>query len=238
LTGEVSGPYLANILTQKLGYGVSANEPYYLPGCTSSAQCVFPNAVVPQRAWADPSMHLLPYIPLPNAGDATFSSGAYGTILRDDKGSVRFDASAGRWGLISGHYFFDDYNLNNPYPTGQGGASVPGFAALNLGRSQLANVGETKTFGTSLVNKLRLSYVRSANNVGQPSGGVGPSLASQGFVTGPGTVQFRLETFNTFNHPQFFGPAAVNGDFGTGTFGYAVKTAPPRLVQVALKFMF
>jgi hypothetical protein len=52
------------------------------------------------------------------------------------------------------------------------------------------------------------------------------------------TLQFRLETFNTFNHTQFFGPAAVNGDFGTGTFGQVVKAAPPRLVQLALKFTF
>jgi hypothetical protein len=52
------------------------------------------------------------------------------------------------------------------------------------------------------------------------------------------TLQFRLETFNTFNHAQFFGPAAVNGDSGTGTFGQVVKAAPPRLAQVALKFSF
>ena len=64
---------------------------------------------------------------------------------------------------------------------------MPGFAALNLGRSQLINVGHTKTFGPSMVNELRLSFMRSANNVGQPAGGVGPSLASQGFVTGAGT---------------------------------------------------
>ena len=38
-----------------------------------------------------------------------------------------------------------------------------------------------------MVNELRLSFMRNANNVGQPSGGVGPSLASQGFVTGLGT---------------------------------------------------
>jgi hypothetical protein len=84
----------------------------------------------------------------------------------------------------SGYYYFDDYALNNPYPTGQGGASVPGFAALNLGRSQLINLGHTKTFGASTVNELRLSFMRSANNVGQPLGGVGPSLASQGFANG------------------------------------------------------
>ena len=35
LTGIVGGPYFANLLTQKLGYSVTAGEPYYLPGCTT-----------------------------------------------------------------------------------------------------------------------------------------------------------------------------------------------------------
>jgi hypothetical protein len=187
LTGEVGGPYLASLLTQRLGYGVEANEPYYTPGCVNSAQCVFPNAVIPQRAWSEPAKHLLQYIPAPNIGDSTFATGGEGKILRDDKGSFRIDNNSERWGLLTGYYYFDDYTLNNPYPTGQGGASVPGFAALNLGRGQLMSVGHTKTFGSSAVNELRLSFMRSANNVGQPAGGVGPSLASQGFVTGPGT---------------------------------------------------
>jgi hypothetical protein len=187
LTGEVSGPNFANILSQKLGYPVAVNEPYYTPGCNSSSQCVFPNAIIPQRAWAAPSSHLLPFIPSPNIGPGQFSSGAFGKTLRDDKGSFRVDGSSQRFGLLSGYYYFDDYNLNNPYPTGQGGASVPGFGALNLGRSQLFNFGDTKTFGGANVNELRLSYMRNANNVGQPSGTVGQSIASQGFVTGPGT---------------------------------------------------
>ena len=133
LTGAVSGPYLANLLSQKLGYGVSANEPYYTPGCVSNAQCVFPNAIIPQQAWSSPAQHLLQYIPLPNVGPSTFSTGAEGETVRDDKGSFRIDGDAGRWGLLSAYYFFDDYTVNNPYPTGQGGASVPGFNALTLG---------------------------------------------------------------------------------------------------------
>ncbi|MBZ5580475.1 MAG: TonB-dependent receptor [Acidobacteriia bacterium] len=184
LTGEVGGPYLANLLTQKLGYGVSPNERYYVPGCTTTAVCVFPNAIIPQRAWSAPAQHLLAYIPPPNAGPGAFSTGADGKVLRDDKGSVRADGTSKRWGLLSAYYYFDDYALNNPYPTGQGGADVPGFAALNLGRSQLINFGQTKTFGAATVNELRLSFMRSANNVGQPAGGVGPSLASQGFANG------------------------------------------------------
>ena len=51
-------------------------------------------------------------------------------------------------------------------------------------------------------------------------------------------LQFRIETFNTFNHAQFFGPAAVNGDIDSALFGQVVKAAPPRLMQVALKFTF
>jgi hypothetical protein len=34
LTGAVGGPYLANQLSQKLGYAVNAGEPYYFSGCT------------------------------------------------------------------------------------------------------------------------------------------------------------------------------------------------------------
>ncbi|MGH9559332.1 MAG: carboxypeptidase regulatory-like domain-containing protein, partial [Bryobacteraceae bacterium] len=187
LTGKVSGPYLAGLLSDKLGYKVAANEPYYTPACVSSAQCVFPNAAIPMAAWSAPAKNLLQYIPRPNTGPATFSTGADGQNLRDDKSSFRLDADAGRFGLLSAYYFFDDYTLNNPYPTGQGGASVPGFNALTLGRAQLANFGDTKMFGPHAVNEFHLSYMRDSNNVGQPAGGVGPSLASQGFVTGVGT---------------------------------------------------
>jgi hypothetical protein len=51
-------------------------------------------------------------------------------------------------------------------------------------------------------------------------------------------LELRLETFNTFNHAQFFGSAAVNGDIDSNLFGRVVKAAPPRLTQIALKFAF
>jgi hypothetical protein len=186
LTGTVSGSNLAGLLSQELGYRVTANEPYFTPGCTSST-CVFPNAIIPQSAWSAPAKHLLQYIPTPNTGPSTFSTGAQSQLLRDDKGSLRIDGSIGRWGELSAYYYFDDYNLTNPYPTGQGGASVPGFDALTLGRAQLINLGDVKTFGNSTVNEFHVSLMRNSANVGKPNGGVGPSLASQGFVTGLGT---------------------------------------------------
>jgi len=187
LTGTVSGPYFANLLTQKLGYGVSAGEPYYFAGCTSSAQCVLPNAAIPQSAWSAPAQALLKYIPAPNVGSNEFSTSAYNQVLNDDKIGERVDANT-RWGAFFGYYSLDNYNLNNPYPTAQGGANVPGFNALSTGRAQLAVFGNTKAFNSTSVNEFRLSYTRDANDLGKPSGGLGVSLASQGFVTGPGTL--------------------------------------------------
>ena len=182
----VSGTNLAGLLSNKLGYSVSANEPYYFLGCTQST-CVFPGAIIPQAAWSEPTKHLLQYIPPVNFGTSSFSTASQEQKLRDDKMSFRFDNNSGRWGQLSGYYFYDNFKLDNPYPTGQGGASVPGFNALNLGTAQLVNLGQTKTFGTSMVNEVHLSFMRSNNTVGQPVGGVGITLASQGFVTGPGT---------------------------------------------------
>jgi Carboxypeptidase regulatory-like domain/TonB dependent receptor len=198
----VGGAYFANLLSQRLGYAVSAGEPYYyLAGeqnpqnpsliyssnCTSSAQCALPNATIPQSAWSAPAANLLKYIPAPNLPGDVFSTSAFNQLLRDDKIGQRVDANT-RWGTIFGYYSFDDYNENNPYPAAQGGANVPGFNGLYTGRAQSLVLGDTKTIGTAAVNEFRLNYTRDANDLGKPSGGAGVSLASQGFVTGAGTL--------------------------------------------------
>lgn len=185
LTGTVTGQYWANQLTNKLGYGVSPGESYYKPGCSNPSQCVFPNAVIPQRAWSGPAQNLLKYIPAPNLSNGFFSTSAEDETLRDDKGAMRVDAST-RFGLLSSYYFADDYSLNNPYPVLQGGANVPGFNALNLGRSQLFTFGDTKSFGSRTVNEFHFSFVRAVNRVGTPQNKARTTLASQGFVTASG----------------------------------------------------
>jgi hypothetical protein len=52
------------------------------------------------------------------------------------------------------------------------------------------------------------------------------------------SLQSRLETFNTFNHAQFYGPSAVDGNINSSTFGYIVSAAAPRLVQIMMKVAF
>lgn len=52
------------------------------------------------------------------------------------------------------------------------------------------------------------------------------------------SLQFRLETFNTFNHAQFFGPSSVDGEITSSAFGQVVSAAAPRLVQAGVKLAF
>src|SRR6266513_5888241 len=61
LTGGVNGAFWAQTLSNRLGYTVTQDEPYYLPGCTSNLQCVFPNSTIPSTAFADPAVGILPY---------------------------------------------------------------------------------------------------------------------------------------------------------------------------------
>jgi Carboxypeptidase regulatory-like domain len=182
LTGCVGGPYFAGLLTQKLGRTVEAGDPYSpsSTGCTSGRPAVFASSVIPQSIWSSAAQHLLQYVPQADAGAGTFSTSAAEQQIRDDKGALRLDANT-RIGSLAGYYFFDDYNVNDPYPAGTGGATVPGFNALNYGRAQLLALSDTTTFGANTVNQARLSYMRNAANVGVPQGGVGPTLASQGF---------------------------------------------------------
>ena len=198
----VSGPNVAMMLSKGLPHAVTSGEPYYYSGnyidpitgkevnsgpCSSPTNgCVFPNATVATSAWIAPGTNLLQYIPQPNVGTNLFSTSAYGKTLRDDKGAYRLDANT-RWGLMSVYYFLDDWSQNNPYPVAQGGANVPGFNALYTGRAQLLGLGNTKTLSPTAVNEFRFSYLRDANDLGKPIGGVGVSLASQGFEVGQGT---------------------------------------------------
>jgi hypothetical protein len=193
LTGSVSGPYFAQLLTQELGYTVSSGEAY-----TS----VFPNGVIPQSAFSAPAQKLLQYIPAPNVSASQFSTSANSETVRDDKGSVRVDANLGI-GQVSGYYFVDDYALDNPYPGSVAGASIPGFDALYLGRAQLFSLADTKIIGSATVNEFHAGYLRNANIIGQPHGGLGVSLAAQGFSTGISGIYVQAPQFEGIENITF-----------------------------------
>jgi hypothetical protein len=221
LTATVGGPYFASLLTQKLGYTVTQGEPYYFNGCTlsdaHSGQCVFGNAQIPQRAWSVPAQRMLQYIPAPNSANG-FATSAYNQTVEDDKAGGRVDANT-RWGLLSAYYFVDNFNLDNPYPLAQSGATVPGFNALTAGRAQLIALSLTKAINASTVNDAHLSYLRDSTNIGQPVGGTGVSLVSQGFANANGTPSIvPLD-------PK--GQSVENLNFN----GYSTGTAANQLIQ-------
>jgi len=204
---QVNGQAWADTLSMRL-YGVTGmvqpGEDYFDPSnanfldpvktnptCTNTLQCVFPNGIVPGGAILGLSTKLLPFFPAVNSTTATqqgfdtFTS-ALSQHLRDDKGAVRIDDNT-RFGSISAYYFMDDFNLANPTPSDIG-ANVPGFADSNIGRAQLAKIGDTKTIGPTAVNEFHLSFMRSAAHFGAPTQGVAPgTMANLGFVA-PATV--------------------------------------------------
>ncbi|MBV9441469.1 MAG: TonB-dependent receptor, partial [Acidobacteriaceae bacterium] len=70
----------------------------------------------------------------------------------------------------------------------------------------------------------------------------GPGLASADIslfknfsVSESARVQFRAEAFNALNHPNF---ALPENDVASPEFGQILQAAPPRLLQLALKFVF
>jgi hypothetical protein len=197
LTGKVNAipgaPHnFADTLTQRLPYPVSPGEPYWFAGCTSTAQCVFPGQMIPQRAWDPAALGTLQFVPLPTgylAGQPYFSSAAYKQRVRDDKFGIRADlASLPRLGNLAFYYHLDDSSVYAPFPAVVGnGANVPGFPSLTASRAQLANLSNTHNFGSSAVNELRLNFTRTATFLGKPLAGLG-KISSFGFKEGASTL--------------------------------------------------
>jgi len=212
-TGTVNGPYLAQVLTQRLGYQVSQNEPFVQ---------VFPNGQIPKRAWGAAPAKMLQYIPKPNVGLDQFSTGAYSRTINDNKAAGRVDFNSTCFGSSSIYYFNDRYTLDDPYPIGLGGATLPGngfaYDALSFGADQTLIFSNVRAFGTKTVNELRLGLTRLDNHIGEPKGGVGVTLAQQGIQAGgEGIIQ------------GFPSQAGVEGMFFNG---FSVGTNPFSLGQV------
>jgi hypothetical protein len=69
---------------------------------------------------------MLEYIPKPNVGLDQFSTGANSRTINDNKAASRLDFNSSRYGTSSIYYFNDCYRLDDPYPSGLGGATLPG----------------------------------------------------------------------------------------------------------------
>jgi hypothetical protein len=190
-TNCIDGPYWAQVLTQRLGYAVTQNEPYSFVGCTSTAQCVFPNGVIPQAAFSAPAVALLAYIPSPTLpGDTNnYSDNSQRNIANDNKFGERVDFNNQKTGNWSWYYHLDNSNVTSANVNQATGsyATVPGFPTLTPSRAQEFVMSNVKTVGATAVNEARISFFRTALHKDNPAGSFA-SLSSLGFVTGAGTL--------------------------------------------------
>jgi hypothetical protein len=183
--------HFASTLSGRLGYSVTAGEPYFAPGCTSTAVCVFPNGNVPQTAWSPAAAGLLKFFPTANGGGSgvfpTYSSAAADENVRDDKFGARGDlpthSGNDTWSV---YYYFDravvslPLNAPNTYGTF---TNVPGFGYTEPSRVQVGTISNTKVFSASKVNEGHFSFYRIVFPGPTPTQGLG-KVSSFGFEEG------------------------------------------------------
>jgi hypothetical protein len=185
----VNGTAWASQLSTQLGQTVTAGEPYFVAGCTTSAQCVFPNAQLPTTAFSPIAQNLLKFIVPANGalnalGTGTYTPPGQSSSLKDNKLSGRVDANSA-FGYLTAYYYFDRYTSVSPY-WASNAPLYPGFSVAGAGQTSNINLGDTKTFGAASVNEFRVGYFRTNVTFNRPLGGTGTSLASLGFASGAG----------------------------------------------------
>ena len=214
LTGTVNGSYWANLLAQKLGYGVSAGEPYYTPGCATTAQCVFPKARRfrsgrgrrPRSSCCSTCRRPMPA--RTPCRPARFPRRFATTRARSGSTATRL------FGLLTGYYFLDDYRSTIRIPASRAARTCRASTRSRSAARSSGRLGARRRSDQNTVNDFHASLTHNANNVGVPNGGHGVSLASQGFVTGPGTPGIVVLA------PQFEG--VENLVFNTFTMGVTI----------------
>jgi len=181
-------------------------------------------------------------------------SGQYALPFGRDRqlfsGSNRLvDALIGGWNL---NYIFS-YQSGQPFTVGCPTATTSGFGCnANVVRGQDLYSGPHNA--TQWLNPDAFSPPPTATEIGQtdysPLGGGPQQVRGPGFYnldasifksfkTGEGTsLQFRLETFNTLNHPQFANPGQLNFTNLKNSSQITKTRNDPRLGQLALKFFF
>jgi Carboxypeptidase regulatory-like domain len=221
LGSTVNGGAWATQLSQQLGQTVTAGEAYFTNGCTSSAQCVFPNARLDPSHFNPISTKLLAFIqPANNASQTAFSTNSGKINLHDNKFSGRVDANS-RFGLLSAYYYFDKFDRIDPY-WASARPLYPGFGIATKGWTHNVSLGDTKTFGSAMVNEFRLGFFRLDTPFNQPLGGTQEKLAQLGFASGanrgPGI---------------FVGTPAVEGipEMDFNNFSIGVPSKPIRVTQ-------
>jgi|HubBroStandDraft_5_1064220.scaffolds.fasta_scaffold03258_6 hypothetical protein len=160
------------------------------------------------------------------SGIASFQTGTPFTIFNDNNSSEE-NLFLDRADLIGPIQYYAPRSLHSFDPSTAnclGGAVTSGNFYFNPNAFDCANV-PTFSFGNSGRNMLRGP---GRNNFDLTFGRMFPLTESK-------SIEFRSEFFNAFNHAQFFNP---DHDGFDANFGQITQARDPRIIQLALKFVF
>jgi hypothetical protein len=206
LANAVQGDAWAATLSARGGVPVTAGVTTYNQLGTAVTTTDSSGASVPGHdlsAFIDPvTAATLSQIPAANLGVNQYSDSSHGGSLIDTNLAQRIDFVNRMTGDWSFYYHYDDATAVQPVyqQAYQGVENVPGYPATVPSRNQLFTMSNTKTFGTTAVNVVRLQFFRTAVRTAQP--------AASSTISG-----YDVYGFNT--------DPATGGLINTGTPGYA-----------------
>jgi hypothetical protein len=169
-------------------------------------------------AYIDPVTALtLPIIPASNqAGGFNYSDSSHRGTLVDTNMSQRIDFINHLTGDWAFYYHYDDATATDPIyeQSYQGVNNLPGYPVDVPSRNQLFTMSNTKTFGATAVNVVRIQFFRTAVRTAQPSAASKISgYDVYGFNTDPTTGG--LINTGTPGYPSSLPPLLFN-DFAVG----------------------
>ncbi|HWS53830.1 MAG TPA: TonB-dependent receptor [Pyrinomonadaceae bacterium] len=165
----------------------------------------FPGNIIPENRISPIARFYNQFIPVTNA-TGTASVGA-DEITNSHFLTARTDFLINNAQSLNVTYNFFDDTVFQPFAFG--GASVPGFGALNLRRTQNAVVRHTWSVTPNLVNSFLVNYARNNQPGVAPANAVSPSqigftgnfIANEG-LAGPPFIVFNERGFNLGNSIQ------------------------------------
>jgi hypothetical protein len=136
----------------------------------------------------------------------------------------------------------NDTSLLGTIPNGinNDGVDTPDFTPGNLAVNTNPRNGRA-AFNTSLFSLPALGQIGTAARrffYGPGMANFDMALHKTVQLAEARSIELRIEAFNVFNHAQFFGAAAVNGNISSASFGQIVSAQPPREIQLAARFRF
>ncbi len=206
LANAVQGDAWASTLSARGGVPVTAGVTTYNQLGTAVTTTDSTGASVPGHdlsAFIDPvAAKTLSQIPAANLGVNQYSDSSHGGSLIDTNMAQRVDFVNHMTGDWSFYYHYDDATAVQPVyqQAYQGVTNVPGYPATVPSRNQLFTMSNTKTFGSSAVNVVRLQFFRTAVRTAQP--------AASSTISGYDTYGFNTDP-------------TTGGLINTGTPGYA-----------------